>query len=124
MRKSIYGLLLLICLGITAVTSAAEEARQAVKPENVAATNLAANYPVAKTKLPLVPVPPASTQDAKATAAYIAAVDAYLKAAQSYIDATTNDLNFIIAERNTAIESANQVLAGYNAFFKIESKQK
>lgn len=123
MKKLIYGLLLLFGLGITGVTSAAEEAQQTVKPGNAAVTHLA-GYPAAKSKLPPVPTPPASLEDAKATAAYIAAVDAYLKAAQGYIDATTNDLNTIIAERNTAIESANQVLAGYNAFFKIEPKQK
>ncbi|GBG58130.1 hypothetical protein SPFL3102_01850 [Sporomusaceae bacterium FL31] len=88
-----------------------------------AATNLAAVYPSAQNKLPPLPVPPALLQDAKATAAYIAAVDAYLKAAQAYVDAATNDVNALIKERNTAIESANQVAAAYNAFFKLDEKK-
>jgi len=47
----------------------------------------------------------------------IAAVYAYLKASQKYIDAAGNDANTIIKERNAAIESSNQVVASYNAFF-------
>lgn len=100
---------------------AAEETPPA--PVDAAATNFAAAYPAVKGKLPPVPVPPASLADAKATAAYIAAVDAYLKAAQQYIDAATNDANQVIGERNAAIESANQVAAAYNAFFKIDTKK-
>lgn len=69
---------------LTAVTSAAEEARQAVKQAS-AATNLTTAYPGAKTKLPQSPVPLSSQEDAKDAAAYIAAVDAYLKTAQGYL---------------------------------------
>lgn len=122
MKKCIYIAMLLCCLSLGGL-ALAEGQPQAPTPAESTATNLVAAYPAAKEKLPPVPVPPASLQDAKATAAYIAAVDAYLKAAQKYIDAAGNDANAIIKERNTAIESANQVVASYNAFFKIEEKK-
>ncbi len=123
MKKVAYIVAVLFCLSTAGLALAAEEQPQAPAPADTAATNLAVGYPAARDKLPPVPVPPASLQDAKATAAYIAAVDAYLKAAQSYIDAATNDANRVIAERNAAIQGANQVVAAYNAFFKIEPKK-
>ncbi|TCL39260.1 hypothetical protein EV210_102170 [Anaerospora hongkongensis] len=123
MKKIIYIAMLLCCLSLGNLAFAAGEQQKAQAPADAAATNLVAGYTAAKEKLPPVPVPPASLQDAKATAAYIAAVDAYLKASQKYIDSAGNDANAIIKERNTAIESANQVVADYNAFFKIEEKK-
>ena len=123
MKKVVYIVVVLFCLSAAGMALAAEEQPQAPAPADTAATNLAAAYPAARDKLPPVPVPPASLQDAKATALYIAAVDVYLKAAQSYIDAATNDANRVIAERNAAIHGANQVVTDYNAFFKIEPKK-
>ncbi|MCM0760796.1 hypothetical protein M7775_19795 [Sporomusa sphaeroides DSM 2875] len=123
MKKLIWIAMVLFCLGVAGLALAAQEQPPAPVPADPAATNFAAVYPTVQEKLPPLPVPPASMNDAKATAAYIAAVDAYLKAAQGYIDASGNDVNFIIRERNAAIESANQVVANYNAFFKLEEKK-
>ena len=118
MKKGIYLLAALICLSMAGLAWAAEE-----KAQPPAATHFATPYPAAAAKLPPLPATPASPDDAKAAAAYVAAVDAYLKAAQSYIDAAGNDANFIIQERNSAIENANRVVAEYNAFFKLEEKK-
>lgn len=123
MEKLVRIAIVLCCLSLAGLALAAEEQPKGPAPVDAAATNLAAGYPTAKEKLPPVPVPPASVNDAKATAAYIAAVDAYIKASQKYIDAAGNDANFIIKERNAAIESANQVVANYNAFFKLDEKK-
>ncbi|HWR09355.1 hypothetical protein [Sporomusa sp.] len=123
MKKTIYFLLLVFCLSAGSQAAANEQSPAAPAPAAAAVTNLATGYPTIKEKLPPVPVPPASLKDAKATAAYIAAVDAYLKAAQSYIDAATNDANLVIQARNAAIESSNQLVADYNAFFKIDTKK-
>lgn len=122
MKKIICVATILFSLSAAGLVFAAQE-QKAPAATVPTATNLAAGYPTAKEKLPPVPVPPASLQDAKATAAYIAAMDAYLKATQSYIDAATNDANRVIEERNTAIQGANQVVANYNAFFKIDEKK-
>lgn len=122
MKKLVWIIMVLFCLSLASLALAAEEL-QASDTVRAAATNFASDYPTAEETLPPLPEPPASIEDAKATAAYIAAVDAYLKAAQSYIDASGNDVNAIIHERNTAIKSANQVVAGYNAFFKLEGKK-
>lgn len=120
MKKSIYVILILSALSAAGLAVAAAETNSTAP---VVATNLAGGYPAAAATLPPLPIPPASSADAKATAAYIAAVDAYLKASQLYIDAATNDANLIIKERNAAIESANQAVAAYNAFFKIDTKK-
>ncbi|SFM00633.1 hypothetical protein [Pelosinus propionicus] len=123
MKKSIYVILILIALNAVGLAVAATEPSAQPVPTAPIATNLAAGYPAATATLPPMPTPPASIADAKATAAYIAAVDAYLKASQLYIDAATNDANLVIKERNAAIESANQAAAAYNAFFKIDTKK-
>ena len=123
MKKIVYITVFLLCLSAVGLALAAEEQPKGPAPADAAATNLAAGYPTVKEKLPPVPVPPASVNDAKATAAYIAAVDAYIKASQKYIDAAGNDANFIIKERNAAIENANQAVANYNAFFKLDEKK-
>ena len=118
--------ILTVCLWFSAggVGLAATEAvTPAQPPADSGATNLPAAYSTIKEKLPPVPVPPASMEDAKGTAAYIVAVDVYLKAARQYIDAATNDANRIVAERNNAVQSANQVVDAYNAFFKLNEKK-
>lgn len=123
MKKLVYIAIFLFCLGAAGLSFARAEQQKTPAPAAALATNFSAGYPTAKEKLPPVPVPPASMQDAKAAAAYITAVDAYLKAAQSYIDAAANDANRVIEERNAAIQSANQVVAKYNAFFKLDKKK-
>lgn len=80
MKKMICLAMSLFCLTAATMVYAAEE--QLTAPADAAATNFAAAYPAVKEKSLPVPAPPASLTDAKATAAYIAAVDAYLKAAQ------------------------------------------
>jgi len=123
MKKTIYAVLVLLAVSAGGLAVAAAELPAQSVPAVPAATNLAAGYPAATATLPPLPAPPSSMEDAKATAAYIAAVDAYLKASQFYIDAATNDANLVIKERNAAIESANQAVAAYNAFFKIDTKK-
>ncbi|WP_028971827.1 hypothetical protein [Sporomusa ovata] len=123
MKKRIYAVLIFFALSAAGLAVAAAEPPAQPAPAAPAATNLAAGYPAAAAQLPPLPTPPASIEDAKATAAYIAAVDAYLKASQLYIDAATNDANLIIKERNAAIENANKAVADYNAFFKIDTKK-
>lgn len=123
-KKIVYGVMTVLWLSTASLACAAADAPPVPAVAAAAAgTNMAAEYPSAKAKLPPLPVPPSSMEDAKATAAYIAAVDAYLKAAQSYIDAATSDANKVIQERNAAIESANQAAAQYNAFFKLDAKK-
>jgi hypothetical protein len=123
MKKRIYAVLIFFAMSVAGLAVAAAEPPAQPAPAASATTNLAAGYPAAAAQLPPLPTPPASIEDAKATAAYIAAVDAYLKASQIYIDAATNDANLVIKERNAAIESANKAVADYNAFFKIDTKK-